>query len=457
MAASHTRAAAAVSWAALRGSPRAASAVRRAGAPSSTMNWANDSLFSGAVTRGECVSAHRWPARSGYITHERSVKSSGVSWLLLGAAAAAGASAAATVASCESKTEDGRAEGGAGREEPRTLTREERAAQFDVHAACSHAEVFEDLASVTRDGQRFMTVRDFMKSRLYRHVWYDGTLHTKERFACEDKLGDDDGLISFTEFLFLSTVLAVPEDHIAVGFLMVDVDGNGRVDPSELAEAVRLLADREKSAMPSVSEQGRALQSDSGALGSRFLKTVFGRSKAVSFKEFRSVLQSLKQDLLKLEFKHYANGDDVLFHREFGKFLIAHVNPANLSKFEARVDDLPAIRGSGFNFQEFVDLNKVFCDYADDFHMAIDMLAAADDGCTQLEFRRAAEAAAGVNLSRRMTSIVFEIFDSDGNGRLDTKELFTAIHARTDDVIGQPRKKLSKLGFFLECLSSGSN
>lgn len=51
-----------------------------------------------------------------------------------------------------------------------------------------------------------------------------------------------------------------------------------------------------------------------------------------------------------------------------------------------------------------------------------------------------------------MVSILFQVFDRSETGALDKRELFTAVHARSDDQIGKPRSKLGLMGRFRECM-----
>lgn len=68
-------------------------------------------------------------------------------------------------------------------------------------------------------------------------------LHIHQLLQSEARLGDEAGRISYAGFRFLSAMLAVPIEHVAVSFLVCDSDGNGAASPPPrcLGKACSLL------------------------------------------------------------------------------------------------------------------------------------------------------------------------------------------------------------------------
>ncbi|CAH0596472.1 unnamed protein product [Chrysodeixis includens] len=116
---------------------------------------------------------------------------------------------------------------------------------------------FIKFASVEYGGQLYMTPQDFLESvveqeprpRLKRRV-----LTTKEIEYLRDhtpqlKKGSsqmfrnmrDKGIISYTEYLFLLSILTKPASGFRIAFNMFDTDGNQRVDKNEFLVIQRLL------------------------------------------------------------------------------------------------------------------------------------------------------------------------------------------------------------------------
>ncbi|CAK1545433.1 unnamed protein product [Leptosia nina] len=116
---------------------------------------------------------------------------------------------------------------------------------------------FIKFASVEHGGQLYMTPQDFLESvveqeprpRLKRRV-----LNVKEIEQLRDstpplKKGSsqmfrnmrDKGIISYTEYLFLLSILTKPASGFQIAFNMFDTDGNQRVDKNEFLVIQRLL------------------------------------------------------------------------------------------------------------------------------------------------------------------------------------------------------------------------
>ncbi|CAK9833749.1 Calcium uptake protein 3, mitochondrial [Anthophora retusa] len=116
---------------------------------------------------------------------------------------------------------------------------------------------FIKFASVEYDGQLYMTPQDFLDSvvepeprpRLKRRVLTDKELDVTRnsipslRHANPHMFRNlrDKGIISYTEYLFLLSILIKPKSGFRIAFNMFDTDGNERVDKTEFLVIRRLL------------------------------------------------------------------------------------------------------------------------------------------------------------------------------------------------------------------------
>ncbi|XP_029043278.1 calcium uptake protein 3, mitochondrial isoform X1 [Osmia bicornis bicornis] len=116
---------------------------------------------------------------------------------------------------------------------------------------------FIKFASVEYDGQLYMTPQDFLDSiieaeprpRLKRRVLADKELEVMRNSIPSLRQGNphmfrnlrDKGIISYTEYLFLLSILIKPKSGFHIAFNMFDTDGNGRVDKTEFLVIRRLL------------------------------------------------------------------------------------------------------------------------------------------------------------------------------------------------------------------------
>ena len=122
----------------------------------------------------------------------------------------------------------------------------------------SPEKIFEYFASVKvgsgADKQWFMTPDDFVRA-ITPYSYNEGAdvgLKTAKHNENMDENNplqkvlavvdqDGDGLISFSEFIFFSTLLAIPPKYFKVAFNLFDADGNGSVSADEFKKVMKLL------------------------------------------------------------------------------------------------------------------------------------------------------------------------------------------------------------------------
>ncbi|CAL8359395.1 unnamed protein product [Boreogadus saida] len=139
---------------------------------------------------------------------------------------------------------------------------------------------------------------------------YDGKkiAQEREKFADEDSiffsLGEC-GLISFSDYIFLTTVLSTPQRNFEIAFKMFDLNGDGEVDLEEFEQVQSIIRSQTSMGMRhrDRSTTGNTLKTAgcSSALTTYFFGSdLKGKLTIGSFLEFQRKLQ---HDVLKLEFE----------------------------------------------------------------------------------------------------------------------------------------------------------
>ncbi|XP_061506212.1 calcium uptake protein 3, mitochondrial isoform X2 [Anopheles gambiae] len=155
---------------------------------------------------------------------------------------------------------------------------------------------FIKFASVEFDGQIYMTPQDFLESvveqeprpRLKRKSLTHAEIQQLKDYTPPLKHGSsqlfrslrDKGIISYTEYLFLLSVLTKPHSGFRIAFNMFDTDGNQRVDKDEFLVLLHLVStsaqarfllknDNEQKSQTSVAEQRKPGTRDDGNVGER--------------------------------------------------------------------------------------------------------------------------------------------------------------------------------------------
>uniref|UniRef100_A0A672SBF7 Calcium uptake protein 1, mitochondrial n=1 Tax=Sinocyclocheilus grahami TaxID=75366 RepID=A0A672SBF7_SINGR len=140
---------------------------------------------------------------------------------------------------------------------------------------------------------------------------YDGKKisQDREKFADEDSifytLGEC-GLISFSDYIFLTTVLSTPQRNFEIAFKMFDLNGDGEVDLEEFEQVQSIIRSQTSMGMRhrDRSTTGNTLKTGgcSSALTTYFFGAdLKGKLTIGSFLEFQRKLQ---HDVLKLEVWH---------------------------------------------------------------------------------------------------------------------------------------------------------
>ncbi|XP_032787556.2 calcium uptake protein 3, mitochondrial isoform X1 [Daphnia magna] len=340
---------------------------------------------------------------------------------------------------------------------------------------------FVQFASNEFRGQLYMTPQDFLESviegeprpRLKRRNLQEQHLVALQKttpplsqgnFRTFRDLGER-GLISYTEYLFLLSILTKPKSGFHIAFNMFDTDGNAQVDKQEFMVLLGILCQKifkediirgidqellerifshayrdRRGLAPPVSDQegemGPTAEGDGllkrNDFDTTLLLHLFGRdgNLSLSFDDFARFMQNLQTEVLELEFQEFSKGLSTITEQDFAKILLRYtqLDTARYDEFLERL-----IQGDpeekGITFPEFHDF-CTFLNNLDDFAIAMKMYTLADRSVSESEFQRAVKICTGASLSQHVVRIVFLIFDQDGDGRLSDREFIAIMRDR---------------------------
>ncbi|XP_030562322.1 calcium uptake protein 3, mitochondrial isoform X6 [Drosophila novamexicana] len=339
---------------------------------------------------------------------------------------------------------------------------------------------FIKFASVEFEDQLYMTPQDFLESvveqeprpRLKRRVlsseevekYKDNTPAVKKGSSRLFRNLRDKGIVSYTEYLFLLSILTKPKSGFRIAFNMFDTDGNQRVDKAEFLVIISILAGAFKSIQdvdPKTKEIMRRLvpyeeptsikslavsrpkglrnfTDDAEGLQRRHVVSttlqlhLFGKrgTGVINYDNFYRFMDNLQTEVLELEFNEFSKGQSFITELDFAKILLRYTYLATdeydvfLERLLHRVKD-----EQGISFNDFRDFCH-FLNNLDDFTIAMRMYTLADRSISKDEFARAAKICTGYCLSQHMIDTVFAIFDADGDGLLHYKEFIAIMKDR---------------------------
>ncbi|XP_016937570.3 calcium uptake protein 3, mitochondrial isoform X10 [Drosophila suzukii] len=345
---------------------------------------------------------------------------------------------------------------------------------------------FIKFASVEFDDQLYMTPQDFLDSvveqeprpRLKRRQLSSDEVDKYKENTPALKKGStrlfrnlrDKGIISYTEYLFLLSILTKPKSGFRIAFNMFDTDGNQRVDKDEFLVIISILAGalkdtqnvdpQTKQIMERIfsgawkekhgeQESEEELESsaptplegyvnDGEGLQRRHMVATtlqlhfFGKrgTGVINYDNFYRFMDNLQTEVLELEFHEFSKGNSVISELDFAKILLRYTYLATdeydvfLERLLERVKD-----EKGISFHDFRDFCH-FLNNLDDFTIAMRMYTLADRAISKDEFSRAVKICTGYSLSPHLIDTVFAIFDADGDGLLSYKEFIAIMKDR---------------------------
>lgn len=324
---------------------------------------------------------------------------------------------------------------------------------------------FLDFASVEYDGVPYMTPQDFLESvtqdrpryRKRRRVYSESELSrilykTPSRWWASNKLlrsMGDEGIISYSEYLFLLCILAKPKTGFEIAFKMIDLARNQRVDKTEFTILNKMM-----------SRQAGELQaidySDVSPLQDTTLMVhFFGRSGTdkLDFREFCKFMSNLQCEVLEIEFTEFSKGLLTISESEFAQVLLRYTNLSREVQEEQlqRVRDR-LVREEGIRFEDF-RLFFQFLNNLEDFSTALKMYSLAGHAINQEEFQRAVKACVGYTLAPHVVSTVFLLFDNDEDGSLSFHEFICILRDRLRGLSSRPISADTPTEKFKRCVS----
>jgi len=250
----------------------------------------------------------------------------------------------------EQTEEEGEVEGNGAVKKKRIGFRERKIIEYEnrVRQYSTPDKVFRYFATYqlvhpNGDSEIFMSPDDFLRSITPGMKQPDGLgldqfkrldpKHVNKRLQEEIYLEEDSiflklgssGLISFSDFIFLLTLLSASMRHIEIAFRMFDLNGDGDVDADEFDQVADLL--RMSSSVGARhrdhNNTGSTLKGVNSALSAYF----FGpeRNQKLTIDKFLEFQRQLQREILTLEFRRKAQRDDgTLSEAEFADLMLCY-------------------------------------------------------------------------------------------------------------------------------------
>nr|BAC27516.1 unnamed protein product [Mus musculus] len=305
---------------------------------------------------------------------------------------------------------------------------------------------FMQFSSLEHDGEYYMTPRDFLFSVMFEQVERKTLVKKLAKKDIEDVLSGiqtarcgstffrdlgDKGVISYTEYLFLLTILTKPHSGFHVAFKMLDVDGNEMIERKEFVKLQKIISKQDgfKTVKTNETEYQDPTVKEPG-VNTTLQVRFFGKrgKKKLHYKEFRRFMENLQTEVQEMEFLQFSKGLNFMRKEDFAEWLLFFTNTENKDIYWRNVREKLSV-GESISLDEF----KSFCHFTthlEDFAIAMQMFSLAHRPVRLAEFKRAVKVATGQELSDNLLDTVFKIFDLDGDECLSHGEFLGVLKNR---------------------------
>ncbi|KAL6549634.1 hypothetical protein OROHE_008365 [Orobanche hederae] len=207
---------------------------------------------------------------------------------------------------------------------------------------------------------------------------------------------DNDGLISFPEYIFFVTILSIPESSFSVAFKMFDLDNDGGIDKQEFKKVMSLMRTQNRQGASHRDGKRIGLKVLGSVEDGGLLEYFFGKdgNKRLEHDKFVQFLRDFHDEMLRLEFAHYDfKSRGSISAKDFVLSVVASSDMRYINKFLDQVDELnnePSLRDLRITFEEFknfAELRKKL----QPFSMALFSYGKANGLLSKQDFKRAAK------------------------------------------------------------------
>jgi len=281
--------------------------------------------------------------------------------------------------------------------------------------------VFKQFASQTdpRDGTLRMSHRDFLRSVGLESAPAAGQAHEAEfgsrlKFVFELADKDKSGTLDFAEFALFELLLSRPDAELELAFRLFDENNNGQIGRDDV---LRVLQRSPNDSDFKFNSSCSLMQRFFGAKGTRKLNAA----------EFQQFFLNLTEEIPRQLFEHYdSNSTGFINQEQFAKLLSDlgfgawRLPPGVLT----RLQDVKCLvpNRTIITYPEFIAFNN-FLNHLPAVERLVDRECRIKDGAiTQDEFKRAIMNTVGNNVSPLEVDVIFNIFDTNKDGKIDSQD-----------------------------------
>lgn len=310
----------------------------------------------------------------------------------------------------------------------------------------------------TNEYEIFMTPSDFLRSITYGVIQPEGlgldsyNKYNPKMFKLDLHLEEDSvfkrlspkGLISFSDYIFLVTMLSTPTRHFEIAFHMFDIDGNGNIDIGEFEQLQSIIRNQ-----TSFGQRHRDTRMTGSVIkGNSTLNDYFfgpERVELLTVKKFIEFQEKLQAECIQREFegrelKTRSDGQKVITDIAFCQMILAYAGfgGSKMKEMLKRITNIYNDETNGITLKEYQDFFKVLRSIHD-IDVALKFYAIAGASIDKGILKHVSKTVANVDLSDHIIDIIFDLFDENGDGKLSRKEFIQVMKKKLSSGLKRPK------------------
>ncbi|KJH51034.1 EF hand [Dictyocaulus viviparus] len=302
----------------------------------------------------------------------------------------------------------------------------------------------------------FMTPEDFLRSftpgimqprkygldsyRIYQPNKHNHKFSDKKSIFY--KLGEN-GLISFSDYLFLMTLLSTSPSDFALAFKIFDINGDGALDKEEFLKVQHLIMSQ-----TTVGQRHRdhitpnsSFRVESNSALERYFFGEDGK-KTLTASKFLEFQESLYSDILRMEFERRETMEGVsglISEISFGELILMYAQlPRKKQKIMLKRIKKKFKSAKGITFEETKAFFQ-FLYHIEDVDMALHFHRMAGLAIDANLLKRVARKVTNVDLSDHVVDVIITLFDDNMDGKLSNNEMVSVMRRRMRRGLERPR------------------